>query len=230
MNPEQPSSSPTPPPPSNGWTAPPQSTPVTPSSFETAPIPASASYLDQIATPEPVRVHKFAVIGLIGGVLVLLLVVLMIMMNSGGPSLGSQAKFINGRLNTLNTLASAQQKHLEDNTISSANATLSSVLTTIDTDLTTTMKAHSVTLSSTVSTTEKAYATTLTDKLDDAYQRGTLDRTYAPQITYELSILRSKLVTMKGASSSTSIRDFCTTAITSLDALIKTFKEFSSTS
>lgn len=237
MNPEQPSTPPTPPSQPGGWAPLPQQpqTPVVPSAFDSQPAVGSAqalgeSYLNEISTKEPVRVHKFAMIGLIGGVLVLLLVIAMIMMNSGGPNLATQAKSINGRINTLKTVISAQQKHLEDNTITSTNATLSSVLTTISTDFTATMKDRKIILSSVSGTTEKAYATALTKKLDDAYQRGTLDRTYVPQIIYELTILRSKLVALKNSASSKSVTTFTNSAIDSLDSITKTFKEYSSTS
>jgi len=237
MNPEQPSNPQTPPSQPGGWAPLPQQpqTPVVPSAFDSQPAPTSAqalgqSYLNEISTKEPVRVHKFAMMGLIGGVLVLILVILMIMMNSGGPNLSTQAKFINGRITTLKTIVGDQQKHLEDNTVSSTNATLSSVLTTISTDFTTTMKERKITLTSSSSTTEKTYATTLTKKFEDAYQRGTLDRTYVPQIIYELSILRSKLVALKNSSSSKSIDTFCTSAIDGLDGITETFKKFSSTS
>lgn len=233
MNPEQPSTPQTPPPQPGGWAPLPQQpqTPVAPSAFDSQQTQAlGESYLNEISTKEPVRVHKFAMIGLIGGVLVLIVVILMIMMNSGGPNLSTQAKFINGRLATLKTIVGDQQKHIEDNTISSTNATLSSILTTLSTDFTATMKERKITLASAASTTEKAYATTLTKKFDDAYQRGTLDRTYVPQIIYELSILRSKLVVLKNSSSTKSIDAFCTDAIDNLDGITTTFKEFSSTS
>ncbi len=237
MNPEQQPPSPTPPVQPTGWAplpqnqvAQPQSAPVAPSAFNAQPNSTTEeNYLNQIATPEPVRVHKFAMFGLIGGVLVLLIVVLAIMMNSGGPSLSTQAKTVNDRINTLKTVASDQQKHLSDNTIVTSNATLSSVLTTMSTELTDVMKARKITLSSTASTAEKKYATTLSTKIDDAYQRGTLDRTYAPQITYELTLLRSKLVAMKSSSNSSAVSTFCTNSITNLDAIIKTFKDYSAT-
>jgi len=203
-----------------------------PSAFETQPTPSQAlgeGYLNEIAANDPVRVHKFAIIGLIAGVLVVLIVALSIMMNSGGPDLSTQAKFINGRVNTLKTVASANQKHLQDNKISEANTTLSSLLTSTSSSLSSTMKAHKVTLSSAVSATEKTYAAALTKKLDDTYQRGTLDRTYAPQMVYELSILRSKIIAMKNSSSSSDVITFSKDAIANLDAIIITFKEFSST-
>jgi len=241
MNPEQPSTppTPTPTPQPTGWGPMPQPqapvvapAPVVPSTFETHPTPGQAlgeGYLNEIATTEPVRVHKFAIIGLIVGVLVLLIVALSILMNSGGPSLSTQAKFIDGRMNSMKTIASANQKHLQDNNISEANTTLSTLLTSISSSLTNTMKDRKITLSTAVSPTEKTYATALTKKLDDAYQRGTLDRTYAPQMVYELSILRSKLVAMKNSSSSTTVIAFSKDAVTNLDAIIATFKEFSST-
>ena len=234
MNSEQPQSQTPPQPPQNGWGPTPShsQTPLAPSAFTTPAAPSQPlgeSYLNEIAVTEPVKVHRFAVIGLIGGILVMLLVGLIILMNSGGPSLSTQAKSINGRVNTLKTLASTQQKHLQDNNISEANVTLSSVLTSLSSSLGETMKARKITLSSAVTTTEKASATTLTKKLEDSYQRGTLDRTYAPQMAYGLSILRSKIVAMRNSNSSSSIKTFANDAIKNLDAIITTFKNYTST-
>lgn len=237
MNPEQSTPPVTPPSQPGGWAPlpeqPPQA-PVAPSTFDAQPAVSAHDalgehYLNEIAVTEPVHINKFAIIGLIGGVLVLLVVILAIMMNSGGPSLSTQAKSVNGRVNTLKTVVGDQQKHLADNTLSTANATLSSVLTTISSDLASVMKDKKIALSSAAGTAEKSYAAALTKKLDDAYQRGTLDRTYAPQMVYELSTLRTKLIAMKKSSSSKSIRTFCDESVANLDAIITSFKEFSST-
>lgn len=241
MNPEQqPTPTPTPAPQQPGaWQpteqpASQQPTPVAPSAFGAPQQPAGAdafgaNYLDQIATTEPVHVHKFAMLGLIGGILVALIVGIMIMMSSGGPDLATQAKSISGRITTIKTVVDAQQKHINDTSLSETNITLSALLTTMSTDLTATMKAKKITVTSKQSTTEKTYAATLTKKLDDAYQRGTLDRTYAPQLVYELTLLRTKLAAMKKTSSSTSIDTFCADAITNLDAIIEPLQNFSAT-
>lgn len=212
--------------------------PVVPSAFVTQPSTSptadmlGTSYLDQIAPTEQKSVHRFAIIGLIGGVLVLVIVIMSILMNSGGPSLGTQAKAINARIATLQTVTDAQQKHLKENAISEANTTLSSVLTSMNTDLTDIMKTKKITASdakSKIASDEKVYSRTLVKKLDDAYQRGTLDRIYTPQMIYELSIIRSKLVTLKKSSTSTSISTFCDASIANLDAVLEAFNEFSST-
>lgn len=240
MNPEQqqPTPTPTPPAQTGGWDPQPQPAmpaPIAPSAFDTPTAttptqPLGEGYLNSIAAVEPVRVHKFAMIGIIGGVLVLVIVFLAVIMSSNAtPSLATQARAVNGRIITLETIADDQQKHLGDATLSADNVMLSSILTTMTADLTANMKAKKITLSSTTSTTEKAYLTKLDTKLDDAYQRGTLDRTYAPQLVYELTVLRSKLTVIKNATSSTSTEEFCTTSITTLTTMIEKFQAFSST-
>ena len=212
--------------------------PVAPSSFETqAPTSTTSDmlgtgYLDKIAPTEKKTINRFAIFGLIGGVLVLVIVILAILMNSSGPSLATQAKSINARIATLQTVTDAQQKHLKENSISEANTTLASVLTSMNTDLAGIMKTKKITASDSktkVASEEKAYSSTLAKKLDDAYQRGTLDRIYAPQMVYELSIMRSKLVALKKSSTSDSIDTFCNTSIANVDAVLKAFTAFSST-
>lgn len=238
MNPEQqPSPTPTPPAQAGGWAPQPQTaptTPLAPSAFDSASSassqPLGESYLNQIAATEPVPVHKFALIGIIGGVLVLVIVFIAIVMGSNNaPSLATQAKAVNSRIATVKSIADDQQKHLGDSTLSAANVMLSSILTTMTSDLGATMKEKKITLSSTVGKTEQAYADTLSAKLEDAYQRGTLDRTYAPQMVYELTVLRSKITVMKTISSSKSTKEFCTTSIESLTTMIEKFQAFSST-
>ncbi len=234
MNPEQQPSQPTPQPQPNSWGSPAQTppTPMAPSAFDapaTPTQPLGENYLNEIAVTQPVKTRRFAVIGLIGGILVFLIVGLIILMNSGGPSLSTQAKSINGRINTLKTVASDQQKHLQDTTLSETNATLSSFLTSLGTSLSETMKARNISLTTTATSTEKTYATALSKKLSDSYQRGTLDRTYAPQLVYELSLLRSKIVAMKNSNSSSSITTFSKDALSNLDAIIAKFKNYSST-
>jgi hypothetical protein len=205
-----------------------------------SPLPSGASaeqysvdYLNQIAPKQQKTVNRFAIFGLSGAVIMAVVAVVIIMANAGGPDFSAQAKSLQARINTLQTVADSQQSHLKENVISEANSSLSSALTSTSTDLTTIMKAKGLKTSSgssaTISKTEKAYAASLQKKLDDAYQRGTLDRTYTTQMTYELTLLRSKLTRLKHTANSKSITAFCDTATTNIDAIIKTYNNFSAT-
>lgn len=156
-----------------------------------------------------------------------------IMANAGGPDFGAQAKSVQARISTLQTVADAEQPNLKENAITEANASLSSALTSMNADLTALMKAKGLKVSSsssaTISKSEKNYATTLQKKLDDSYQRGTLDRTYTTQMTYELTLLRSSVLKLKNTANSKSVTAFCNSAITNIEAILKAYGNFSAT-
>lgn len=177
--------------------------------------------------------NKIGIFALIGGVLAAVAIAVFMILGSGGPDFATQAKDIQGRINSLMTVADSQQTHLKENDISLANSTLSSALTTMNTDLVTIMKARGVKGASTgkvnPTKTEQAYAETLQKKLDDAYQRGTLDRNYTSQMTYELTILRGKLTKLKNSGKSKSVTEFSNTAIKNVDAILAAYNNFSAT-
>lgn len=199
----------------------------------TTPENYSVDYLNQIAPTQQKTVNRFAVFGLIGGVLMALIAAIVIMANAGGPDFSSQAKSVQARITTLQTVADAEQPNLKENAISEANSALSSALTSMNADLTALMKAKGLKASSsssaTISKTEKTYAANLQKKLDDSYQRGTLDRTYTTQMTYELTLLRSSLLKMKNTANSKSVNAFTASAVTNIDAILKAYGNFSAT-
>lgn len=196
-----------------------------------SPQPATQSmtvdYLNQIAPKQPVAVHRYAVFGLIAAVIFAIIAVIAIV-NSGGPDLAGQALSIQDRITTLQTVTDAQQAHLKETTISEANATLSSAFTSMNSDLSTIIKAKSLKLPKKTST-EKVYSDALLGKLDTAYQLGTLDRTYTAQMTYELHVLRSMLTKFKTSANSTSITSFCNNSVANIDIILKSYASFAAT-
>lgn len=211
-----------------------------PLSQAAAPLPSGASsheysadYLNQIAPKEQTAINRFAIIGLIGGVLMAAIVAIVIMLNAGGPDFSAQAKSVQMRIGTLQKVADTQQPHLKESAISEANSSLASALTSMNADLTALMKTKDLKTASgssaTSTKTEKNYADSLQKKLDDSYQRGTLDRTYTTQMTYELTLLRSKLTKLKNTANSKSVTAFCTSATTNIDAILKAYSAFSAT-
>ncbi len=212
----------------------PQPTPLAP-----APQPGyeprdeySIDYLNQIAPTQQKPVNRLAVFGLIGGILAAAAVAVILMTSSGGATPSTQMQQTLARIGTLQTVSDAQQKHLAENDINQANATLSSALSSMKTDLTAIMKTKSIKVAdkkSKITSTEAAYLTKLQKKLDDSYQRGTLDRTYTSQMTYELTLLRSKLKKLQTSSDSKSLTTFCTGAISNVDAILKAYASFTET-
>ena len=191
----------------------------------------TVDYLNQIAPAEQAKVHRFAIIGLIGGVLLAALFILILIANSGGPSANELLPPLAGRIETLQSVTADQQAHLSENQISEANASLSSALSSMDTDIQAIMKDRGVkkTSSKTAISDETAYKNALSKTLDDSYQRGTLDRTYTAHMTYELTILNSQIAALRQATTNATIRSFCDSATTNINLILKTYSSFDAT-
>lgn len=186
----------------------------------------SIDYLNKIAPQEQKTVNRFAVFGLIGGVLFAAIFAVVIMMNSTPPSAGAQLPDVTARVGTLQKVVAAQQSHLNATQLSEANAAIGSTLSSLNADLTGVMKTRKIKISKALETSEKTYGEKLSKTLEDSYQKGTLDRTYPSQMTYELSVLRSKFVKLKKASSATEIDAACDDATKNIDLTLKTYAAF----
>ena len=85
------------------------------------------------------------------------------------------------------------------------------------------------TLNKVVDENEENYLEALQKKLNDSYQKGKLDSSYATAMTYELTILKSQLNKLKKVSDSKSIRSFCDESINNINVILKAYHDFAST-
>ena len=189
----------------------------------------SIDYLNSIAPSQQKTVNRFAVFGLIGAVIASMIVAVILIANSGGPNTNELLPPLQARLSTLHDVTEAQQKHLGENTISEANAALTSSLGSLDANLQTIMEERKVKKLSNKTSTQKTAADALSKTLDDAYQRGTLDRTYTTNMTYELTLLKSQVTKLRKSTSNTELREFCDSALSSIDLILKTYADFDAT-
>ena len=189
-------------------------------------------YLNEIAPkPQPVQMNRFAVFGLIGGVLLLAFSVVMMMVNSQ-PNYTKQAQSTLARIETLQAATKEQQSRLTENELSSMNTTLTTSLGSMGTELKSSLKDAKIKteLVGDAKKTEKAYSDKLSKTLEDAYLTGSLDRVYAREMSYQLSILKSYLQKLKTASGNRkAIADYVATNSKTLDAATKSFSNFTST-
>lgn len=213
--------------PAGGYDQPQNFAPNTPSATTSN---YSVDYLNQIAPQEQKKINRFAVIALIGGVLISALFGIILLSSSGGPSVSDQLTPIAARITTLEAATEEQQPHLRETKISEANAALNSSLTSMNTDIKAILKERKLKVNdkSTAGKKEKTYSETLTKTLDDSYQRGTLDSTYTSQMTYELTVLKSKLSKLKRSTKSTSLTSFVDDGITNIDTVLKAYDSFES--
>ena len=189
-------------------------------------------YLNEIAPkPQPVQMNRFAVFGLIGGVLLLAFAIVMMMINSQ-PNYTKQAQSTLARIETLQAATKEQQSRLTENELSSMNTTLTTSLGSMGTELKSSLKDAKIKteLVGDAKKTEKAYSDKLSKTLEDAYLTGALDRVYAREMSYQLSILKSYLQKLKTASGNRkAIADYVATNSKTLDAATKSFSNFTST-
>ncbi len=189
-------------------------------------------YLNEIAPKQqPVQVNRFAVFGLIGGVLLLAFSAVMMMVNSQ-PNYTKQAQSTLARIETLQAATKEQQSRLTENELSSMNTTLTTSLGSMGTELKSSLKDAKIKteLVGDAKKTEKAYSDKLSKTLEDAYLTGSLDRVYAREMSYQLSILKSYLQKLKTASGNRkAIADYVATNSKTLDAATKSFSNFTST-
>lgn len=175
--------------------------------------------------------NRFAVFGLIGGVLLLAFAIIMMMVNSQ-PNYTKQAQTTLARIETLQAATKEQQSRLTENELSSMNTTLTTSLGSMGTELKSSLKDAKIKteLLGDAKKTEKAYSDKLSKTLEDAYLTGSLDRVYAREMSYQLSILKSYLQKLKTASGNRkAIADYVATNSKTLDAATKSFSNFTST-
>lgn len=182
----------------------------------------SVDYLNSIAPNQTKQANKFAVFALIGGVIIAAIFAVLILSAPKGSNTNELIPPIAARIKTLQTVTAGQQKHLNENDVNQANATLNSALDTMSTDIAAIVKERNLAKKQTKAQTtqETAYATDLTKTLDDAYQRGTLDRTYTSQITYEITILESQINSLEKSTTNKEIDAFCADATKNLDLIL----------
>lgn len=132
---------------------------------------------------------------------------------------------ISQRIDTLGTVAKAETTKLVQIEIAEANASLSSTLTSMKAQLETIMKSKKIKTANSVS--EKKYLESIEKKLNDAHQKGILDRTYTTQMTYELSLLKTQINKLKRATKNKDITEFCDTSIKNINTILAAYDKFS---
>lgn len=188
----------------------------------------NVDYLNSIAPRPQKKLSNGAVFGMIGGLLVAVIVAFIAISSPKGPTLDTLLPQVEGRIATLKSVTDDQSKRLSSNDITTINATLNSTLYTMDADISGIIKDQKLGKNATKDqlNAEKSYAAKLTKTLDDAYQRGTLDRTYDTQMIYELTILGNQINKVRGLTKNQATRDFCDNAIKNINLTLEALNKF----
>lgn len=215
-----------------------QSSPTDPTATPQV-VPANISqfpvdYLNKIATPTNVKkISTRMMIGLIAAILIATcLAVFLIIKTTGSPDTSTQLYSLQARLESLSAITTSTGPRLTQNRLSSINSTLGATIKSMQTNLKTYMDTKGVKNKDKLAAAKKsesAFATKLSQSLDDAYLTGTLDRNYSSEMTYQLTILKSKLQKLKSTANSKSFNDFYNDNIQSIDTVYTLLATFQNT-
>lgn len=191
----------------------------------------SSDYLNQIATPAPVKTMNPMVLwGLIGGLLVLvILVVVFVSSAAGGGGSTSSLAGVAAKINNLKTVSEAAQKNIQSGELRSLNGNLTLVLTNADRDLAEPLKAKKIKLTdkkNSVIAKVTSDFEELNTRLEDARLNAIYDRTYAREMTYALKTLHNDMGQLYKSSGSTELKNILNTTDTNLEPLVDSFSRF----
>lgn len=212
-----------------------QQQPYAPAPGPVTPLPGAApegsysvDYLNTIAPQaQPKAVSKPLVFGFIGGIIALFGFVVFVMMGGLNPSATTLSFEVQDRLITLQTVTEEQQPRLNANKLSSLNVTLNTSFTSMNAELTPMIDAKkSKPGNKPRSEEEQVYLAKLSGTLEDAYLTGNLDRTYSSEISYELTILKSKLQKLRTSTKTKAMQEYYTKHSATLDATIEQLSEY----
>lgn len=187
------------------------------------------TYLDTIATPQTQHTLNPKLLwGLIFGGLLLVGVFLMMLFSSGGPSNSERMTSFLYRVQSLKGLVDTSTDTLKSSQLVAANASLSSILTGIQSETAASVKSGK----EKVASKPPKGSAILTEyeeinqKLETARLNVSFDRTYAREVAYQITKLRTEMVPIYEDSSSKELRNFLETADEDLKNLNVDIKKF----
>jgi hypothetical protein len=191
----------------------------------------SIDYLNQIA-PQPKkgglnnRIFLF-IIG--GGLLVALIIGIMTLASSSnGPTQTMQT--LAARMLTLQTISDTAQKNIKSTKLRNTNSSLAIFLTSANHAIVAPLKTSGVDIKKIdkkITTTEKN--TALVAKLEDARLNATFDRTYAREMSYQLSTVEALMKTIYNKTKSKSMKDFLSQTNGNIAPIITQLDDFNTT-
>ncbi|MCA9341619.1 hypothetical protein KC952_03750 [Candidatus Saccharibacteria bacterium] len=190
-----------------------------------------ASYLDQIAAPAQQKImNPFILWGLIGGALLIVIIFIMVLFSSGQPSSAQRMNNFLFRVDALNSLVKDSQKTIRNPKLHTANGSLSSILTSIQTETTKFLNKSGssdkkVRLKPPKGSPILAEYIQINKKIDEARLNAIFDRVYAREVAYQIAKLRTEMVPIYKDTSSKKIREFLENSDKDLKALSEDIKK-----
>ena len=199
------------------------------------PTPAPQTPLDYLnsistQTTQPKLLSgKLKIVVIALGSLLALLGIFLAIQAINGPNVDTQAKSLYIRITSIQAVVTSQQKHLRQNSLVSINATMSAALSSMESGISELIQSRGQDLPKTddkaLSKKDLAYKNDLISKFDDEFLKGTLDRTYASEMSYQMSLLKSQLQRF-GSTKNTAAVNFANQNIPTIQVAVDKFSEF----
>lgn len=206
--------------------------PAPPSSVPPAQPQYSIDYLNQIAPPPQKQgMSNRLFMMVIGGGVLLAVIVGLMMLSSGGSGPTQKMQTLAARVQTLEKITSGAQRNIKSNDLRGANSNLSIFLANTDQGMTAPLEKNGVSvtkLDKTIVAAEKG--DDLSAKLEDARLNAVFDRTYAREMSYQLTALENLMNSIYKSTGSKSMKSFLQTTEDSLVPIRKQFNSFNETS
>lgn len=159
--------------------------------------------------------------GVIGLGLVLVIVFAIMLISSGhGPSQTTRMETMAARFQALQKITDTAGQNIGDDNLQSINANLDTELNNINQQIVTPLKNNGINAKALPQTIVKAESLTdTTSKLADAKLNAVYDRTYASEMSFQLSELFVLMREINNGSNSRSMRAFIKTATDNLQPI-----------
>lgn len=224
---------PTGPPPATPYTPPaqPVSPPVTAYDPTQPPPDYSIDYLNQIATPIKQKTGPSNFMLIIFGLVAvaILAIVAMLAFNSRTTPL-DRATELYVRMDSLRTIGRDQHNHLRDNGLRTTNTSYQLFLSNAIRDIEEPLSAAGInksTLDAELRSQEQSLVNEYKDQFEDARLNVELDRTYAREMTYQLTLLNSMMETIYNETNTEELKSFLEQTNNNLATIAEDFSNFS---
>jgi predicted outer membrane protein len=195
-----------------------------------APTGLPTDYLNQIAPQAPKKPAFFFGIRrlvIIGAALVALVIVIAVVLGNISASKKDPLEHLSARLIATQAVVIAAQPNLKSSALRSLNSNLNLYMTNTNRDITAPLTAAGINIKSPNKSIVASESTTaLSARLEDARLNAVFDRTYAREMTYQLSTLMTLMNQIYTSTSNVGLKTFLKSAYDNLKPTQSSFANF----
>lgn len=193
----------------------------------------SIDYLNQIApAPKKPGLDNRIFLFVIGGGLILAAIVGMLTLFSGGNGPTEKMQTLAARMEVLQDIASKSQKNIKSNKLRNTNSSLAIFLTNANRDIETPLENNGLSIEKidkNIKAQEAADGEALAKKLEDARLNAVFDRTYANEMSYQLTTVEALMKSIYKSTKSKSMKSYLEATDGNIAPIIKQLNDFNPT-